>query len=236
MPRFYRSRHGLLSEFDSLDIELDDEMWFSVTPEGVATQHAKSLSDALKTSIVLDLFCGIGGDIIKFPKSLFAIGCDILESRLGVAKKMHARLGKCPVDFVLSDSMSTKSCFRKRTFDAVYLSPPWGHEGIRNRKIAPVFGRRKLASLDVDGFKVFLKAIYLAKNDNIAFFLPRGMDINDLHRLARMTSDSTKAFIEIHESFDPDDETNDDEEYRFRVRAITVYFGSQLAANKILNL
>ena len=62
------------------------------------------------------------------------------------------------------------------------------------------------------------------------------MYINDLHRLARMTSDSTKAFIEIHESFDPDDETNDDEEYRFRVRAITVYFGSQLAANKILNL
>ena len=227
--RFYRSRYGLLSEFDSLGIELDEEMWFSLTPEGIAKQHSKRISDSLSCGIILDLFCGIGGDLIRFEKSFFAIGCDIQECRVRIASGLHAKLGQCKADFVVANSMGRKSCFRNNSFDVVYLSPPWGHAGIRNRHVAPVYGRRGLKSLEVNGFHVFKKALSLTKQANIAFFLPRGMDLNDLHQLSRMTGKEESSFIEIHESFDPDDETANEQD-RFRVRAVTVYFG-QLAVN-----
>lgn len=175
------------------------------------------------------MFCGIGGDLIRYPKSLFAVCCDLVESRLHVAAKMHERLGACRVDFVLTDSVAQKSCFRHKCADAVYLSPPWGHFGIRNRHIAPVYGYRKLSSLEIDGFKVFSKALDLAKMNNIAYFLPRGMDMEHLEQLAIMAQSLNRWIIEIHESFDPDDQTANEID-RYRVRAITLYFG-RIAAN-----
>ena len=94
-----------------------------------------------------------------------------------------------------------------------------------NRKQTPVYGRRKLTTLEVDGFRVFIQAMKLAKDMNIAYYLPRGMDVSELRLLAETAGEKDNLFVDIHESFDPDDETVS-EKHRYRVRAITVYFGN----------
>ena len=230
--RFYRSRLGLLRNIDSLELEIDEEMWFSVTPEGIAKSHARSFRAVIEAGILLDAFCGLGGDMIHLRPGIFSVGCDISEARLRTARSLHAQVGKNQTDYVLANSMSRRSCFRSHAFHVVYLSPPWGHCGIRNRKQAPVFGRRKLSSLDVNGFTVFERALALTNDSCIAYYLPRGMDLTEIQELAEIAGDSSRLFIDVHASYDPDDETCAGSEIH-KVRAVTAYFGP-LADSKLV--
>ena len=225
--RFYRGRQGLFEFADDVCHKFDDETWFSITPLEVAKSHAHSISRDSNNLIVLDAFCGVGGDIVQHPSSVFAIGCDINRDRLETAIQLTSRYGpKSRCDFVLADSIrGIRPCFRRNCFDAVYLSPPWGHVGVRPRHIQPIFGSRKLSSLSVDGFSTFLRALLLTKNASIALYLPRGMKEDELVLLAETAGDRDAVFITVHESFDPDDET-DASKSKYKVRAITAYFGS----------
>ena len=222
--RFYRGRFGLLDDMDALGLTLDEEMWFSLTPKEVAISHAQKYPRISSNGILLDMFVGLGCDLLQVPAGWFSIGCDIVEDRLRTAHSIHARVGKCRTDYVLVDSMASRSCFRSSAFDVVYLSPPWGHHKVVNRKQTPVYGRRKLGSLSVDGFNAFVRAMKLAKDMNISFYLPRGMDVDELWLLADTAGDRDHFFVEIHESYDPDDETVS-EKHKYKVRAITAYFG-----------
>ena len=174
--------------------------------------------------IILDAFCGLGGDIIHLSKRTFSIGCDIDRDRLLDGRIIHEAVGSNRVEYILCDSMRGISCFRSNAFDLVYLSPPWGHQAIRNRRKAPVFGLRSLRSLAVDGFEAFTRALRLCRNRNICYYLPRGMDVEELKTLAALTGDPDRMVVDIHASFDPDDETVPDAS-RYKVRAITIYFG-----------
>ena len=84
-----------------------------------------------------------------------------------------------------------------------------------------------MSSLAVDGTRVFQQALRLVKNYNIAYYLPRGMDERELVTLAKLTGHEDRVRVDVHESYDPDDEVTDGSE-KFKVRAITAYFG-QLA-------
>ena len=209
---------------DEIRDRLDDEMWYSITPHEIAKSHASALTMTGDIHLILDAFCGIGGDCIYIPASIFAVGTDIVQARLELAKELTTRHGKARCDFVLADSVKGKSCFRTKSFDCVYLSPPWGHDGARNRKKAPVFGQRSLESLCVDGNKAFMRALSLVRRENIAFFLPRGIREDQLNELCVRYTRTMSLLIVIHESFDPDDETVMERD-KFRVRALTVYFG-----------
>jgi hypothetical protein len=223
--RFYRGRNGLIDDFDELGLDPDPEMWFSITPKEIAKSHAENIQRDPENILSLDAFCGVGGDILHMPPQCFVVGCDIIQERLNIARSLNDKLGKAGADFVLTDSVHGKPCFRLHAFDAVYLSPPWGHEGVRNRRKAPVFGNRKLSSLALNGTSAFQRALKLAKNHNIAYFLPRGIDENELWILGELTGNGDRVFVDIHESFDPDDETCDDPVEKFKVRAITAYYG-----------
>jgi trimethylguanosine synthase len=232
LRRFRRGRLGLNRKIDSLDLALDDEMWYSLTPEAVSKRHARVFRSVCKTAgLILDLFCGLGGDLLFQPKSLFCIGCDILEPRLLQARDLHSAAGSgARIEFVLCDSIKGRSCFREHAFDIVYLSPPWGHEGIMNRNRSPVFGSRRLEQLLVSGRVAFKRALALVgANTNIAFYLPRGMSRDDLLFLAALSN--TPLTVDVHEAYDPDDETVSEDHKKFRVRAITAYFGEMANTN-----
>lgn len=44
---------------------LDEEGWYSVTPEAIADQ----IADRCRCNVVLDAFCGVGGNAIAFAKT-----------------------------------------------------------------------------------------------------------------------------------------------------------------------
>ena len=205
---------------DIVDIDIDEEMWYSMTPSGISKSHARRFGS--KPCILLDSFTGIGGDLLHLDSNVFAIGCEINQERILVAKSLHSQLSSSRADFVLSDSHNGNSCFRPKSFDLIYLSPPWGYLGVRPRRISPVFGNRKLALLELDGSLVFHRARQLVKNDRIAFYLPRGMDLWELAELARETGSPNDLTVDVHASYDPDDQVVKD---KYKVRALTAYFG-----------
>ena len=44
---------------------LDEEGWYSVTPEAIATQ----IAERCRCDVILDAFCGVGGNAIAFART-----------------------------------------------------------------------------------------------------------------------------------------------------------------------
>lgn len=61
MGKYWTKRHELLSRFDD-GCRLDEESWFSVTPEWLA----KETAERLRCDTIVDPFCGAGGNVIQF--------------------------------------------------------------------------------------------------------------------------------------------------------------------------
>lgn len=60
LRKYYKSRYLLFSLFDN-GIKMDEEAWFSTTPEVIAEYLAKRLG----SGVILDGFCGVGGNAIQ---------------------------------------------------------------------------------------------------------------------------------------------------------------------------
>ncbi|XP_045060870.2 trimethylguanosine synthase isoform X1 [Desmodus rotundus] len=65
LAKYWAQRYRLFSRFDD-GIKLDTEGWFSVTPEKIAEHIANRVSQSFKCDIVVDAFCGVGGNTIQF--------------------------------------------------------------------------------------------------------------------------------------------------------------------------
>jgi trimethylguanosine synthase len=67
--KYWAQRKRLFSKYDD-GIQLDKESWYSVTPEAIATHIARRISamtkDDGKKKVILDAFCGVGGNGIAF--------------------------------------------------------------------------------------------------------------------------------------------------------------------------
>ncbi len=48
------------------DSVLSTEGWFSVTPEKIAEHIALRVQDSFSTELIIDAFCGVGGNAIQF--------------------------------------------------------------------------------------------------------------------------------------------------------------------------
>lgn len=59
--KYWLKRYDLFSRYDE-GIELDEEGWYSVTPESIAIRHALRSNAGL----VIDCFTGCGGNAIQF--------------------------------------------------------------------------------------------------------------------------------------------------------------------------
>lgn len=77
--KFWAQRRRLFARYDE-GIRLDKESWYSVTPEAIADHIARKMAKAAKAlkggnnngisegAIVLDAFCGCGGNAVAFAK------------------------------------------------------------------------------------------------------------------------------------------------------------------------
>ncbi|XP_049935601.1 uncharacterized protein LOC116261153 isoform X2 [Nymphaea colorata] len=120
VAKYWTQRFSLFSRYNE-GIRLDEEGWYSVTPEAIASDQAKSCRDVL----VIDCFSGVGGNAIQFAKS----GCHVLAIDVDPQKVELSRhnaniygVGDY-IDFIVGDFFLLAPFLRG---NVAFLSPPWG--------------------------------------------------------------------------------------------------------------
>ncbi|WCJ35427.1 S-adenosyl-L-methionine-dependent methyltransferases superfamily protein [Euphorbia peplus] len=196
--KYWSQRYLLFSRFDS-GIKMDEEGWFSVTPELIARHHASRCAD----DTVIDCFTGVGGNAIQFAlrcKHVTAI--DIDPKKIDYAYHNAAIYGvQEKVDFIKGDSFVLAPKLKAGT---VFLSPPWG---------GPDYAKVKKYDLGMlrprDGFFLFNTAKKIARK--IVMFLPRNVDLNQLAELCLSAGPAWS--VEVEKNF-----------LNGKLKAITAYF------------
>lgn len=206
MRKYWFKRFSLFSLFDR-GILLDRESWFSVTPEKVAKQTARRLAG----DIIVDAFCGCGGNAIQFAKTCNrVVAIDIDAGKLAMAKHNASIYGVAhKIEFVHADFMQFAGSTRLRP-DFVFLSPPWG---------GPEY--QKQATFDIEMNLLPLGASELMQHarrlsDNIGIFLPRN---SNMKQVIALTHVGQKCEVE-HNYLDT------------RLVAITAYYGNLVGSSQ----
>ncbi|XP_052201538.1 uncharacterized protein LOC127807589 isoform X2 [Diospyros lotus] len=99
--KYWCQRYLLFSRFDD-GIRMDEEGWFSVTPEPIAKHHALRCG----TGIIVDCFTGVGGNAIQFAqRSIHVVAIDIDPKKIDYAQHNAAIYGVCDrIEFIRGDS------------------------------------------------------------------------------------------------------------------------------------
>ncbi|XP_012864880.1 PREDICTED: trimethylguanosine synthase isoform X2 [Dipodomys ordii] len=200
LAKYWAQRYRLFSRFDD-GIKLDKEGWFSVTPEKIAEHIAGRVSQSFRCDIIIDAFCGVGGNTIQFAltgKRVIAI--DIDPVKIDLARNNAEVYGIADkIEFICGDFLLLAPCLRA---DVVFLSPPWGGPDYAT---AETFDIRTMMS--PDGFEIFRLSQKIT--NNIVYFLPRNADIDQVASLA-----GPGGQVEIEQNF-----------LNNKLKTITAYFG-----------
>ena len=164
---FWYKRYYYYSKYDN-GIKMDYESWYSVTPESIA----KYIALLTRGKIIIDGFCGSGGNVIQFSKygkKVYAI--DIDENKINICKN-NSKVYQCDnnIEFILDNFLNVKN---KIKGDFVFLSPPWG--GIKY-KDSNVYSISKLMHPNI--LDIIRVSLNIGKY--ILFYLPRNLDLNEL--------------------------------------------------------
>ncbi|XP_070669619.1 uncharacterized protein [Malus domestica] len=172
MGKYWYQRYLLFSRYDD-GIKMDEEGWFSVTPELLARHHAERCG----SDVIIDCFTGVGGNSIQFAQiSKHVIAIDIDPTKIDYAQHNAAIYGVDDrIDFITGDFFRLAP---KLKADTVFLSPPWG---------GPDYAKVKTYDMKTmlkphDGYFLFNIAKEVASR--IVMFLPRNVDINQLAEIA----------------------------------------------------
>ncbi|XP_054799408.1 uncharacterized protein LOC129303879 [Prosopis cineraria] len=172
--KYWHQRYSLFSRFDH-GIKMDEEGWFSVTPEPIAQHHA--LRCACGT--IIDCFTGVGGNAIQFAVAQRCgqvIAIDIDPRKIDYARHNAAIYGVGDqIDFIIGDFFLLAP---KLKADTVFLSPPWG--GPDYAKVMTYDMKTMLKPHD--GYVLFRVAKEIASR--VVMFLPRNVDLNQLAELS----------------------------------------------------
>lgn len=215
--KYYQQRYTYFSRFDD-GIQIDDEGWYSVTPEAIAQHTATELYAIAKTGdteeemIVVDAFCGVGGNSIQFAQVFDrVIAIDLSPTRLEMAKHNAEIYGVADkIEFILGDAFEVlKSLQRTTKISAIFLSPPWGGPEYVSK---PVFCP-KSDLFDGRGGELFQLATSLTSN--CVLFLPRQSDI---YGIAQMIQEQKGQALEESDSF-----VVEQHYLRNRLKAVSIY-------------
>ncbi|XP_077639694.1 trimethylguanosine synthase isoform X1 [Lonchura striata] len=200
LVKYWAQRYRLFSRFDE-GIKLDREGWFSVTPEKIAEHIAIRVSQSFNCDIIVDAFCGVGGNAIQFAlTSKRVIAIDIDPEKLRLARHNAEVYGVAEhIDFLCGDFMALAAGLRA---DVVFLSPPWGGPDYATAEIFDI-----QTMICPDGFEIFRLSKMIT--NNIVYFLPRNADINQVASLA-----GPGGKVEIEQNF-----------LNNKLKTITAYFG-----------
>lgn len=202
LPRTYwDQRFRLFSQFDK-GIKLDYESFFSVTPERIAEHIAERCKNA---QVVLDLFCGCGGNLIQFAKHCeLVIGVDIDRRKLQYASHNAAiyqvqesiELMQENVADLLQSQASQKELLM--LVDVIFMSPPWGGPEYKQQEVFDLeasfvtTGNKKPISL----YDAITAALGIC--DNVVCFLPRNVNPLQLAKLALCMRTTCRMEFETH--------------------------------------
>ncbi|NWY40631.1 TGS1 synthase, partial [Sylvia atricapilla] len=201
--KYWAQRYRLFSRFDE-GIKLDREGWFSVTPEKIAEHIAVRVSQSFNCDIIVDAFCGVGGNAIQFAlTSKRVIAIDIDPEKLRLARHNAEVYGVAEhIDFLCGDFMALAAGLRA---DVVFLSPPWGGPDYATAEIFDIQTMICPDGYPFQGYTLLSKKI----TNNIVYFLPRNADINQVASLA-----GPGGKVEIEQNF-----------LNNKLKTITAYFG-----------
>ncbi|KAL0438733.1 UNVERIFIED_CONTAM: Trimethylguanosine synthase [Sesamum latifolium] len=199
ISKYWCQRYLLFSRFD-YGIKMDEEGWFSVTPEPIAKHHAARCGNGA----IVDFFTGAGGNAIQFGQwSKHVIAIDIDPKKIDYARHNAAIYGvEDNIDFVKGDSFSLAPTLKA---DTVFMSPPWG---------GPDYSKVKRFDISTmlkphDGQFLFDTGKRIAPK--IVMFLPRNVDIN---QLAELSLSATPPWsLEVERNF-----------LNGKLKAVTAYF------------
>ena len=164
---FFYKRYYYYSKYDK-GIKMDYESWYSVTPESIA----KYIALITRGKIIIDGFCGSGGNVIqfsKFGKKVYAI--DIDKNKIDICKN-NCNVYECEnnIEFILDDYLNMKG---KIKADFVFLSPPWGGLKYKNSNVYSI--KKFMQPNIIDIIRVSLNVAKF-----ILFYVPRNLDLNEL--------------------------------------------------------
>ena len=196
IAKYWAQRYRLFSRFDD-GIKMDKEGWFSVTPERIA-EH---IAERCRCDLLIDAFCGVGGNAIQFAFTCErVIAIDIDPLKIALARHNATVYGVADrIEFIVGDYMKLIPHLKA---DVVFLSPPWGGPNYAN---AEVFDVKTMITLD--GVRVFEETKTIT--NNIAYFMPRNVDVEQLSSLA-----GPGGKMEIEQNF-----------VNKKLKTITAYYG-----------
>ncbi|XP_032078913.1 trimethylguanosine synthase [Thamnophis elegans] len=206
LAKYWAQRYRLFSRFDE-GIQLDREGWFSVTPEKIAQHIADRVRLSFDSDIIVDAFCGVGGNAIQFAlaaKRVIAVDIDPVKIQLAHNNAMVYGVAD-QIEFICGDFMKLASSLKA---DVVFLSPPWGGP---EYAVAEIFDIQTMIS--PDGFEIFNLSQKIT--NNIVYFLPRNADVDQVASLA-----GPGGKVEIEQNF-----------LNNRLKTITAYFGDLIRQN-----
>ncbi|PIN11714.1 Methylase [Handroanthus impetiginosus] len=185
VEKYWLQRYDLFSLYD-VGIKLDEEGWFSVTPEEIAARQARRCASA---GVVIDAFAGVGGNAIQFAKVCHrVVAVDIDPNKVALALHNAKIYGvEDYIDFIVGDFFQLAPFLKG---DVVFLSPPWG---------GPSYKARENFTLDLlkpkDGRYLFQVA--QAITPNIIMYLPRNIDVLQASELSWLSSPPLD--VEVHD-------------------------------------
>ncbi len=167
--RYWHRRHSLFALFD-LGVVLDEESWYSVTPQVLAEHHAARCAGG----VVVDACCGVGGNAIQLARTCGrVIAIDIDAEKIAMGKENAAIYGVTNIEWLCGDFAEIAKQLPR--VDGVFLSPPWGGPSYKNQ-----------TELTLRDFPVNVELLWRAARrltPNIAMFLPRNLSVESLKAL-----------------------------------------------------
>ncbi|XP_020206108.1 uncharacterized protein LOC109791250 isoform X2 [Cajanus cajan] len=173
--KYWCQRYTLFSRYDD-GVKMDEEGWFSVTPEAIAQYQAIRCA----TGVIIDGFTGVGGNAIQFAqKCRHVIGIDIDPLKIEYARH-NAGIYEVDdqIDFIVGDFFLLAP---KLKADTVFLSPPWGGPDYTKATIYDM----KTMLRPHDGYTLFKVAKEIASR--IVMFLPKNINFNQLAELSLLS-------------------------------------------------
>jgi len=201
MGKYWYQRYSLFSKFDD-GIQMDKEGFYSVTPEIIAGHQARRCM----SNIVIDAFCGVGGNAIQFAftcERVIAIDNDVKKIEMA---KNNARIYGVEdrIEFITGDFLKLSPHLKA---DVVFLSPPWGGPNYNDKE------QYDLNQMTPNCYEIFKNARVICPN--IAFFLPRNVNLDQVREMAE------ESICEVEENY-----------INGKLKTVTVYFGELIQKKK----
>ncbi|KAG2217783.1 hypothetical protein INT45_001108 [Circinella minor] len=196
LKKYYIQRYSYFSKYDQ-GILMDQEGWFSVTPEKIARHIAKKC----QSKVIIDAFAGCGGNTIQFAFTCHrVIAIDIDPVKLHCARHNAKIYGvEDRIEFIEGNFFKLAS---KLKGDVIFLSPPWGGPSYKKSRVFDI-------ETMIPGNGAMIYSLASKITPQVAFYVPRNTNEKQLKELA-----GPNGLCEIEPNF-----------LNGRVKALTVYYG-----------